>query len=368
MADTANLNMISGVPFGATSSGEKVALYRLRNREGMEAHIITYGGIVTTLTAPDRKGHFADVVLGYNSLQGYLKASPYFGALIGRYGNRIAKGHFILDGKAYQLATNNGPNTLHGGNVGFDKVVWKVAKCETTADGPKLTLRYTSGDGEEGYPGTLSVTAAYTLGNNNELRVDYKATTTRATVVNLTQHSYFNLRGHDPCSQGNRPLGDILSHVVEIDADRFTPVDSTLIPSGELKSVVGTPFDFRTPTPIGARIDADDDQLKNGKGYDHNWVVNRTKPGIARVATVYEPNTGRVLEIYSTEPGVQFYSGNFLDGTLTGKGGRVYAFRNGFCIEPQHFPDSPNKPQFPSTVLRPNEIYKNSFINRFSAR
>ncbi len=368
MADTGNFEMISGVPFGATSSGEKVALYRLRNREGMEAHIITYGGIVTTLTAPDRKGHFADVVLGYNSLQGYLKDSPYFGALIGRYGNRIAKGQFILDGKTYQLATNNGPNTLHGGNVGFDKVVWKVAKSETTADGPKLTLRYTSGDGEEGYPGTLSVTAAYTLGNNNELRLDYTATTTQSTVVNLTQHSYFNLRGHDPCPQGNCPLGDILSHVVEIDADRFTPVDSTLIPSGELKSVVGTPFDFRTPTPIGTRIDADDDQLKNGNGYDHNWVVNRTKPGIARVATVYEPNTGRVLEIHSTEPGVQFYSGNFLDGTLTGKGGRVYAFRNGFCIEPQHFPDSPNKPQFPSTVLRPNEIYKNSFINRFSAR
>ena len=368
MADTANLSMISSVPFGATSSGEEVYLYTLRNRKGMEARIMTYGGIVTTLTAPDRKGYFADVVLGYDSLQGYLKDNPYFGALIGRYGNRIAKGQFVLDGETYQLAMNNGPNSLHGGDVGFDKVVWKVAKCETTAEGPKLTLSYTSGDGEEGYPGTLFVTVAYTLGNNNELRLDYKATTTRSTVVNLTQHSYFNLRGRGACPQGNCPLGDILGHVVQIDADRFTPVDSTLIPSGELKFVVGTPFDFRRPTPIGARIEADDEQLKNGKGYDHNWVINRTKPGIMRFATVYEPDTGRVLEIYSTEPGVQFYSGNFLDGTLTGKGGWVYKFRNGFCMEPQHFPDSPNKPQFPSTVLRPGGTYKNTFIIRFSAR
>jgi aldose 1-epimerase len=366
--DIAHLNMISSVPFGATPSGEEVQLYTLRNRTGMEARIMTYGGIVTTLTAPDREGHFADVVLGYDSLQGYLKDSPYFGALIGRYGNRIAKGQFILNGKTYQLATNDGPNSLHGGNVGFDKAVWKVAECEMTADGPKLALSYVSVDGEEGYPGTLSVRVAYTLGNNNELRLDYTATTTQPTVVNLTQHSYFNLRGHGACPRGNCPLGDILGHVVQIDADRFTPVDSTLIPSGELKSVVGTPFDFRRPTPIGARIEADDEQLMNGKGYDHNWVINRTKPGVARQAIVYEPDTGRVLEIYSTEPGVQFYSGNFLDGALAGKGGWVYKFRSGFCLEPQHFPDSPNKPHFPSTVLRPDGIYESTIIIRFSAR
>ena len=360
--------MISSVPFGVTSASEEVHLYRLRNRRGMEAGITTYGGIVNTLTAPDRKGYFADVVLGYDSLQGYLEDRSYFGALIGRYANRIAKGQFVLDGTIYQLATNNGPNSLHGGNVGFDKVVWKVAKCETTAHGPKLTLSYTSRDGEEGYPGILSVTVAYTVGNNNELRLDYKATTTRATVVNLTQHSYFNLRGHGACPQGECPLGDILDHVVQIDADRFTPVDSTLIPSGELKPVVGTPFDFRTAMPIGARIEADDEQLRNGNGYDHNWVINRTNPGIARHATVYEPDTGRVLEIYSTEPGVQFYSGNFLAGMLTGKGGWVYQFRNGFCMEPQHFPDSPNRPQFPSTVLRPDGTYKHTLIIRFSAR
>lgn len=358
MADTGDLSTISSIPFGTIPSGEKVELYRLRNQKGMEARIMTYGGIVTALTAPDRKGHFADVVLGYDSLQGYLKDSPYFGALIGRYGNRIAKGRFTLDGKTYHLATNNGPNSLHGGNVGFDKVVWKVAKAETTPDGPRLTLTYTSRDGEEGYPGTLSVTAAYTLGNNNELRLDYTATTTQATVVNLTQHSYFNLRGH----------GDILGHLVQIDADRFTPVDSTLIPSGELKSVAGTPFDFRTPTAIGARIEANDEQLKNGKGYDHNWVINRARPGLAKLAAAFEPETGRVLEVYSTEPGLQFYSGNFLDGTLTGKGGWVYELRNGFCMEAQHFPDSPNEPQFPSTVLKPGETYHNTIIYRFSAR
>jgi aldose 1-epimerase len=353
-----NSNAISRAPFGKTSDGTAVEVYTLRNAHGMEARIITYGGIITSLTAPDRKGQFADVVLGYDTLAGYIKDSPYFGALIGRYGNRIAKGKFSLNGANYTLATNNGPNSLHGGNVGFDKVVWRASSVSPTPQGPQLTLEYASKDGEEGYPGTLSVTAVYTLTEDNALRLEYTATTTKDTVVNLTQHSYFNLRGR----------GDILSHVVQIDADRFTPVDSTLIPSGELKPVAGTPFDFRKPTAIGARIESADEQLKNGKGYDHNWVANKPAGKMGRIATVFEPDSGRVLEVSSTEPGLQFYSGNFLDGSLKGKGGVTYQFRNGFCMEPQHFPDSPNKPQFPSTVLKPGQTYKNTIQYRFTAR
>jgi aldose 1-epimerase len=323
----------------------------------MEAQITTYGGIVTYLTAPDRKGHYADVVLGYDSLDRYLR-SPYFGALIGRYGNRIAKARFSLSGEAYTLAVNNGPNSLHGGFKGFDKVVWAVAKATVTLEGPQLTLTYLSRDGEEGYSGNLNVTAVYTLTEENALRLDYTATTDKDTVINLTQHSYFNLRG----------LGNVLGHMVQINAARFTPVDSTLIPTGELSSVVGTPFDFRQPTAIGARIDGPNEQLKFANGYDHNWIIHKTAPGLTVQATVYEPETGRVLEVSSTEPGLQFYSGNFLDGTLIGKGGWVYEFRNGFCLEPQHFPDSPNHPNFPSTVLKPSDVYKNTIIYRFSAK
>jgi aldose 1-epimerase len=358
MAKDASGSAISRAPFGNTSGGIAVELYTLRNGQGMEAKIATYGGIVTHLTAPDRKGQYSDIVLGYDKVDDYIKGSPYFGALIGRYGNRIAKGQFTLNGTKYQLAVNNGPNSLHGGNVGFDKVVWKVAKSEVVSQGPQLTLTYVSKDGEEGYPGNLQVTALYTLTEDNALRVDYTATTDKDTVVNLTQHSYFNLRGE----------GDILGHQVQINADRFTPVDSTLIPTGELKPVTGTPFDFRKSTAIGARIEGSEEQLKFGKGYDHNWVVNKTAGALAIVATVYEPQTGRVLEVSSTEPGLQFYSGNFLDGSNVGKGGRVYKFRTGFCMEPQHFPDSPNQPGFPSTVLKPGQTYKNTIVYKFSAR
>jgi aldose 1-epimerase len=358
MAKDASHSAISSAPFGKTSSGAPVELYTLRNARGMEAKIATYGGIVTQLTAPDRKGQYSDIVLGYDKLDGYLKGSPYFGALIGRYGNRIAKGQFTLNGAKYQLAVNNAPNSLHGGNVGFDKVVWKVAKSEVASQGPQLTLTYLSKDGEEGYPGNLQVTALYTLTEDNALRVDYTATTDKDTVVNLTQHSYFNLRGE----------GDILGHQVQINADRFTPVDSTLIPTGELRPVTGTPFDFRKSTAIGARIDAADEQLKFGKGYDHNWVINKTAGALAVIATVYEPQTGRVLEVSSTEPGLQFYSGNFLDGSNVGKGGRAYELRTGLCMEPQHFPDSPNQPSFPSTVLKPGQTYKNTIVYKFSAR
>jgi aldose 1-epimerase len=349
---------IISAPFGYSRDGTAVELYTLRNRPGMDARVATYGGIVTSLTAPDREGHYADVVLGFDTLSSYLKSNPYFGALIGRYGNRIARGRFTLNGITYTLATNNGPNSLHGGVVGFDKVVWTATRATVTPQGPQLTLTYLSQDGEEGYPGNLMVTAVYTLTDDNALRLEYTAATDKETVVNLTQHSYFNLRGR----------GDILGHVVQINAERFTPVDSTLIPTGELRSVVGTPFDFRQPTGIGERIEATDEQLRFGKGYDHNWVIDKPAGVLAVVATVYEPDSGRVLEVSSTEPGMQFYTGNFLDGSLTGKGGWVYGTRNGFCLEPQHFPNSPNHPNFPSVILKPRRTYQNIIIYRFSVR
>jgi aldose 1-epimerase len=358
LANAASPAAITHSYFGQTQDHIRVELYTLRNGHGMQARITNYGGIVTSLTAPDRTGQFGDVVLGYDTLDKYLESSPYFGALIGRYGNRIAKGRFTLNGIEYHLATNNGPNALHGGRNGFDKVVWTVAKAELTSEGPSLTLKYSSRDGEEGYPGTLQVTEVYTLSSDNALRLDYTATTDRDTVVNLTQHTYFNLRGH----------GDVLGHEIQINADRFTPIDATLIPTGELQPVTGTPFDFRDPTPIGARINADDQQLRFGRGYDHNWVINPDPGGLTVHATVYEPETGRVLKVLSTEPGLQFYSGNFLDGSITGKGGWQYAFRNGFCLEPQHFPDSPNHPAFPSVVLKASQTYRNTIIYRFSAR
>lgn len=344
--------------FGTTPSGESVTLYTLRNQRGMEASIMTYGGVVTSLAVPDRQGHLDDVVLGYETLADYLTHSPYFGALVGRYGNRIAQGRFLLDEISYQLAINNPPNALHGGNIGFDKVLWQVTKAEVTPRGPTLRLSYTSKDGEEGYPGTLSVTAEYTLSEGNALELRYTASTDRTTVVNLTQHSYFNLRGRT-----NR--GDILGHMVTINADRFTPVDAGLIPTGELKSVTGTPFDFRRPTSIGARIDADDEQIAYGGGYDHNWVISGAARTLRTDAVVYEPTTGRVLEVRSDQPGLQFYTGNVLDGSITGKGGWRYVARSGFCMEPQHFPDSPNHPSFPSTVLKPGQTYHSTIIYRF---
>ncbi len=348
---------ISRGPFGQTPDGTPVEIFTLRNALGAEARICTYGGILVSLKVPDRNGRMGDVVLGYDTLAEYIKNNPYFGSLIGRYGNRIAKGRFTLDGKEYQLALNDGPNHLHGGLKGFDKVVWHARPFQAD-QGPALELTYLSPDGEEGYPGNLDVTAVYTWRDDNTLRLDFTATTTRPTIVNLTDHSYFNLAGH----------GDILGHEVMINASRFTPVDETLIPTGELRPVDGTPFDFRQATPIGARINRADEQLKFGKGYDHNWVINNPAGQLETQARVYDPESGRVLEVLSTEPGLQFYSGNFLDGTITGKGGWNYKLRNAFCMEPQHFPDSPNHPNFPSVVLRPGQTYRNTIMYRFSAR
>ena len=343
-------------PFGKTADGQAVDLYTLTNPNGLEAAITNYGGIVVRLKTPDRNGQLADVVLGFDTLDDYLKGHPYFGAIIGRYGNRIAKGRFQLNGVEYKLAVNNGENHLHGGLKGFDKVVWN-ARDVSTAEAPALELTYTSKDGEEGYPGTLHVTVVYTLTPANELKIDYAATTDKDTIVNLTNHSYFNLAG-----QGE---GDILGHELMINASRFTPVDAGLIPTGELRSVEGTPFDFRKPVAIGARINQDDQQLKYGNGYDHNFVLDRTGDGLVLAARVTEPKSGRVMEVYTTEPGIQFYSGNFLDGSNKGKGGKIYRRRYGFCLETQHFPDSPNKPNFPSTALRPGAKYQSTTVYRF---
>jgi aldose 1-epimerase len=343
--------------FGMTASGEPVELYTLTNVHGLEAQIMTYGGTVISLKVPDRHGKLGDIVLGYDSLDGYLKNSPYFGSIIGRYGNRIGKGSFSLNGKQYSLPRNNGENTLHGGNKGFDKVVW-TAKEIRARNGIGLSLSYLSKDGEEGFPGNLSVTVVYTLTSSNELKIDYSATTDKTTVVNLTHHSYFNLAGH----------GDILKHELMINAGRFTPVDSGLIPTGELRRVHGTSMDFTRSTAIGARIDRQDEQLTLGGGYDHNWVLNNDTGRLALAARVHEPGSGRLMEVLTTEPGLQFYSGNFLDGSITGKGGQVYKQRYGFCLETQHFPDSPNKPAFPSTVLKPGQRYRTTTVYRFLAK
>lgn len=345
--------------WGKTADGTPVDLYTLTNARGMQMTVSTYGALITSLIVPDRDGKMEDIVLGYETVDDYIKDSPYFGAVVGRYGNRIAKGHFTLDGKEYKLAINNDANHLHGGLKGFDKVVW-TPKSLTTSNGPALELTYRSVDGEEGYPGNLDVKITYLLNNDNTLAVNYQATTDSATPINLTQHSYFNLAG-----QGTR---DILDHVVMINADRFTPVDETLIPTGELRPVEGTPFDFRTPTAIGKRVnDEIDEQIRFGGGYDHNFVLNKEKTKDATLAArVTEPTSGRVMEVYTTEPGLQFYVGNFLDGTLTGKGGKVYKYRYGFCMETQHFPDSPNQSNFPSTILRPGEKYDTTTVFKFT--
>ncbi|MDX1428860.1 MAG: aldose epimerase family protein [Rhodothermales bacterium] len=346
-------------PFGEMPDGEVVDLYVLTNANGVEVRAITYGGIITSLRVPDGEGMFDDIVLGYDSLDGYVDAHPYFGAIVGRYANRIAGATFTLDGRAYALAANNGPNALHGGIKGFDKVVWAAEPFEDD-EGVGLVLRYTSRDGEEGYPGTLNATVTYTLTEANELIVDFYAVTDKPTPVNLTQHSYFNLAGDGS--------GDVLAHELMLNADHFTPVDSTLIPTGEISPVEGTPVDFTSPTTIGERIDAGDDQLRIAGGYDHNFVLNG-RPGEMRLAArVYEPTTGRVMKVATTEPGLQLYTGNFLDGTIIGKQGRVYGHRNGFCLETQHFPDSPNQPAFPSTILRPGQEYRSRTSYAFSVR
>lgn len=344
--------------FGKTKDGQPVDLYTLTNASGMEVAITNYGGTVVSVRAPDRYGKFADVVLGFDNFEGYLNNTPFFGVVVGRYGNRIAKARFTLDGHVYRLAANDNGNTLHGGLKGFDKRVWK-ARDASSKEIPALELTYLSKAGEEGFPGNLAATVIYSLTPKNELKIDYAATTDKATVLNLTNHSYFNLAG-----QGE---GDALSHLVTINADRFTPVDATLIPTGELKSVAGTPLDFRKPTRIGARIDADDQQIKFGRGYDHNFVLNRRDGGLVLAARVTEPTSGRVLEVLTTQPGLQFYTGNFLDGTVHGKSGKAYPRRSAFCMETQHFPDSPNQPQFPTTILRPGEHFQSTTVFRFSA-
>jgi aldose 1-epimerase len=342
--------------FGATADGRPLNLVTLRNQSGIEIRISTYGGIILSLSTPDRTGTADDIVLGFDTITPYFDKSPYFGCLIGRYCNRIAKGKFTLDGKTYTLATNNAPNHLHGGKKGWDKVVWTSEPFQN-AEGVGTKLSYTSQDGEEGYPGTVKADVTYTLNEKNELTVDYHATTDKPTIINLTQHSYFNLAG--------AKAADILGHELMLNADQYTPVDATLIPTGELAKVDGTPFDFRTSTKIGARINDANEQLKRGLGYDHNWVVKRQGTALALAARVVEPVTGRTMEITTTEPGIQFYSGNFLDGTITGKGGRVYAHRSGFCLETQHYPDSPNHPTFPSTTLRPGEEYRSRTVFTF---
>ena len=354
-----NAQKITKVSFGKTADGASVDIYTLTNRGGMEARITNYGAIVVSLTAPDRDHKFADVVLGFNDLESYLKGHPYFGAIVGRYGNRIAKGRFTLNGVEYKLAVNNGENHLHGGIKGFDKVVW-TAKSMRTKVGPAVSLTYLSKDGEEGYPGNLTVKVVYTLTNNNELRIDYTESTDKDTVANVTHHSYFNLAG-----EGN---GDILNHQVTLKANRFIPTDAGSIPTGELRNVQGTPFSFLKPTAIGERINQADQQLEFGKGYDHTWVVNGRAGTLRQAASVYESTTGRVMDVWTTEPGVQFYTGNFLDGTLTGKSSKLYPHRSGFCLETQHYPDSPNQRKFPTTTLRKGSVYRSTTIYRFSAR
>lgn len=320
----------------------------------MTVRILDFGGIITEIHVPDRAGVFADVALGFDSLEPYRGDSPYFGALIGRYGNRIAGGRFSLNGQDFTLPVNNGKNHLHGGVPGFDRVLWR-SRIEGS-EGNELVLEYRSVDGEQGYPGTLDATVRYALSEDNGIHVRFSAVTDRATPVNLTQHSYFNLAGG----------GDILGHELTIDADKIVPIDADLIPTGQLAPVAGTPFDFRTPTPIGARIGDTDAQLAHGGGYDHCFVLNKPAPGaMSRAARVREPVSGRVLELFTQEPGVQFYSGNFLDGSLAGKG-HAYAYRGGFCLEPQHFPDSPNQPAFPNTILRPGQVYATESVFRFS--
>ncbi|MBT9395537.1 galactose mutarotase [Hymenobacter sp. NST-14] len=341
-------------PFGKTQDGTEVQLYTLTNAHGLQVSITNYGGTITSLLVPDKAGKPGEIVLGFDNVSGYQspefrKAGPYFGALIGRYGNRIAKGKFTLDGKEYTLAQNNGENTLHGGKKGFDKVLWQ-AEPGTSAEGQTLKLSYLSKDGEEGYPGNLTVTVVYTLTADDALKIDYSATTDKATPVNLTNHAYFNLGGGK----------DVLGHEVTLAADRYNVVDAGLIPTGELRPVQGTPFDFTSPHTIGERI------AQVPGGYDHNWVLNSATGQPA--ATVYEPTTGRTMEVTTTEPGLQFYTGNFLDGTLKGASGQTYGKHAGFCLETQHFPDSPNQPKFPSTILKPGQTLHSTTIYKFGVR
>ena len=342
---------------------DSIKLYTLTNRSGMTIKVTNYGAIITSILVPDRDGKLADVALGYDRVEDYMNAvdKPYFGAIVGRYGNRIAKGEFSIDGQTYSLATNNGENHLHGGVIGFDKVVWDAQPAKGN-DWSGLELSYLAKDKEEGYPGNLRIKVTYKLTNRNAVVVEYHATTDKATPVNLTQHTYFNLKGEGE--------GDILDHELTLNAKKYTPVDEGLIPTGELASVAGTPFDFTSPKSIGRDIDQDHQQLEFGLGYDHNFVLDKVgnPNGNTLAARVYEPGSGRVLEILTTEPGIQFYCGNFLDGRLKGKSGRPYVHRGGFCLETQHYPDSPNQPTFPSTILKPGDEYKSTTVFQFSTK
>lgn len=336
---------------------ERVELYTLKNANGLEVQIMTYGASIVSLKTPDRNGHFDNIVLGFDTLDKYLAGVPYYGATVGRYANRIAHGRFAVDGTAFQLALNDGPNSLHGGTRGFDKRVWKASPLRGQGR-EGLRLVYVSAAGEEGYPGQLTAEVTYRLSSTDQLEIDYHASTTAPTVVNLANHAYFNLTGD--------PTKDILNHILRIDADKFTPVDSTLIPTGEMRSVEGSPFDFRIATPIGARIEKNDDQLRLGHGYDHNWILKSSPRTSLRIAAILsDPVNGRVMTLYTTQPGLQFYSGNFLDGKASGKG-TVYKFRSGLCLETQHFPDSPNQPSFPNTFLKPGETYAERTVLKFS--
>jgi aldose 1-epimerase len=351
--------VIEKTSFGKLPDGREVDLYTLTNKPGATVKVITFGAIVTSLTVPDRQGKFDDVVTGYDSLQGYLKDRSYFGAIAGRYGNRIGKGQFTLDGKKYQVTVNDGENHLHGGKIGFNKVLW-TAKTVQDSAGPSLQLTYVSRDGEEGYPGTVTLSVTYTLTDNNELRIVYEGTTDKVTVLNPTHHSYFNLSGSFK--------NTILDHLLMIEADTMTPVDKGLITTGKFLDVTNTPMDFRTPTAIGARINEKFEQLIFGKGYDHNWVLkNYVKGKVRKAAEVYEPKSGRVMTVFTDQPGLQFYCGNFLDGTAQGKG-VSYQYRTGLCLEAQCFPDSPNKPEFPSVTLKPGEIYHQTTIYQFTTK
>ncbi len=352
-------SMIEKQLFGTLTDGSSVYSYTLKNPSGITAVIIEYGATVVSLNVSDRDGKFSDIVLGYDDVQEYEKGSSYFGAIVGRYGNRIGKGKFSIAGKTYQLSINNGVNHLHGGLGGFNKVMWTAEPIESATD-PALKLTYVSKDGEEGYPGTVTLTVIYTLTKNNELRIDYLGTTDKTTILNPTQHSYFNLNGD--------PSKTILDHELMIAADEITPVDDGLITTGKLDKVEGTPFDFRTPTKIGSHINDANEQIKYGKGFDHNWVLRKYDRKIHSMATLYNSTSGRFMEMLTDQPGVQFYSGNFLDGTAKGKNGIAYQFRTGLCLEAQCFPDSPNKSNFPSAVLKPGETYRQTTIYKFSTK
>ncbi len=343
--------------YGKTPSGEKVDLYTLENDFGLKVGIITYGGIIVSIEVPDKDGKIEDIALGFDSLEFYLDQHPYFGSIVGRYANRIAKGKFTLDGEEYILAQNNGANALHGGIEGYDKKVWKAEEIRKE-NHPALKLTYTSEDGEEGYPGTVVNTVIYSINNDNELKIEYYAETDKATPINLTNHTYFNLAGHQNAQE-------ITDHIAFLNADHYTPVDDTLIPTGKIESVEGTPFDFTSPKKIGERINADHEQIEKGGGYDHNFVLNKKKEGLTFGGRVVEPQSGRMLEFYTTQPGVQFYTGNFLDSSLKGKKDVVYNHRFGFCLETQHFPDSPNQSDFPSVILKPGDQYNQTTIYKF---